>query len=145
MAKEKNLLLEFDQENRCEILNDEALRHYLDENFFQKSPFSSPSGLILDFHSAGIIPDNNQIHQIFVLRTSADVLKQRLEKRNLPSEILESKINFEKFAVCLNEARESFYESIVLELQNDTEEDFKKNVEFVSDWIEKWPINTFVD
>ncbi|CAF4902697.1 unnamed protein product, partial [Rotaria sp. Silwood2] len=75
------------------------INDYLNDTYFQK--LLSSSGLIIDYHSAGIIPDHNHIH----------------EKK------IEQIIQFENFQVCLHEAREAFDESIVHELINETEND----------------------
>jgi len=80
LAKQQKLLLEYDEENECQILDDDAVHDYLDDEYFQKTP--PPSGLIIDYHSAGIVPDSDHIHGIFVVRCSNDKLYDRLKERN---------------------------------------------------------------
>lgn len=43
--------------------------------------------------------------------------------------------------MCLDEAQESFDENIVHEVVNETEDDFKKNIENLTNWIEQWSLN----
>jgi adenylate kinase len=138
LAKQHQFILEYDQENQCEILNDDAINDYLDHEYFQKS---SPSGLVIDYHSAGIIPDNNQIHGIVVLRCNKDELYDRLKNGNYSESKIEQYIQSEVFQVCLNEAHEAFDEAIVCQLSNTTDEDLKKNIEYLLKWIDRWPVN----
>ncbi|CAF1147965.1 unnamed protein product [Adineta steineri] len=142
LAKQNKYILEYDEENQCEILNDDAINDYFDDEYFQKS-FSS--GLIFDYHSAGIITDNNRIHAIFVLRCQTDKLYDRLKLRNSSEKKLEQNIESENFQICLNEAYEAFDESLVHELINTTEDDLKKNVDYLSKWIDQWPFNEMMD
>lgn len=139
LAKEKNFLLEYDEENECHILNDDALQDYLEAEYFEKE--TAPSGLIFDYVSAGIVPESDSIHAVFVVRCANDKLYDRLKKRNYSTKKIEQNIQSEIFQVCLDEARESFDETIVHQLTNETEEDFEKNLQFLRHWIDQWPNN----
>ncbi|CAF3657241.1 unnamed protein product [Rotaria sp. Silwood1] len=142
LAKKNKYLLEYDEENQCDILDDDAINDYLYNTYFQKL---LPSGLIIDYHSAGIIPDNNHIHGIFVLRCNSDKLYERLKNRNYSAKKIEQIIQFENFQVCLHETHEAFDESIVYELINETENDLKNNIEYLLKWIDRWPLNNTID
>jgi adenylate kinase len=136
LAKQQKFLLEYDEENECQILDDDAVHDYLDDEYFQQS--SPSSGLIIDYHSAGIVPDSDHIHGIFVIRCSNDKLYDRLKKRNYSDKKIEQNIQSEIFQVCLDDARETFDESLIHEIINETEDDFKKNIENLSNWINQW-------
>lgn len=97
--------------------------------------------MIIDYHSAGIISDNNHIHGIFVLHCNHDKLNERLKTGNYLQKKIEQYIQAEDFQTCLNEAREAFDETIVHELYNDTDADLKKNVDYLLKWIDQWPFN----
>jgi adenylate kinase len=97
--------------------------------------------LIIDYHSAGIIPNNNQINGIVVLRCNKDELYNRLKNGNYLENKIEQYIQSEVFQVCLNEAREAFDETIVCQLSNTTDDDLKKNIEYLLKWIDRWPVN----
>ena len=142
LVEEQQLALGDDPENHCKIVDDEALQQYLDDEYFEKSPFSSPSGLVIDYHSAGLIPDHNHIHAVFVLRCNPNTLTERLRTRDYSTDQIKSRICLEKFDVCLNEARESFHEPMVYELINDTETDFENNLVRLTQWIHQWPIQS---
>lgn len=139
LAKKENLLLEYDEENECQILDDDAVHDYLDNEYFQKS--TPPSGLVIDYHSSGIIPESDHIHGVFVVRCSNDKLYDRLKQRNYSEKKIEQNIQSEIFRVCLDDAQESFDENIVHELTNETEDDFKKNLENLTNWITQWSSN----
>ena len=138
LAKQNKFFLGYDEENQCDILDDDAINDYLNDTYFKKS---SLSGLIIDYHSAGIIPDNSFIHGIFVLRCSNDILFERLKSGNYSEKKAQENIQSEVFHGCLNDAREAYDESIVYELINETENDLKNNTEYLLEWIDKWPLN----
>ena len=139
LAKQQKFLLEYDEANECQILDDNALHDYLDDEYFKKS--SRPSGLIIDYHSPGMIPDSDYIDGVFVIRCSNDKLYDRLRQRNYSEKKLEQNIQSEIFQVCLDEARESFDQNIVHEITNESEDDFKKNIENLVNWIHQWSSN----
>ena len=136
IAKQQKVLLEHDDENECEILDDDAIYDYFENEYFQAD--SVPSGLVIDYHSPGIIPDNDAIHGIFVVRCSNDKLYDRLKQRNYSEKKIEQNIQSEIFQVCLDDAHESFDKQLVHQLTNETEDDFKKNVDNLLSWIEQW-------
>ncbi|CAF1177246.1 unnamed protein product [Adineta ricciae] len=139
LAKQHKFLLEYDAENECQILDDDAVHDYLDDEYFSKE--TPPSGLVIDYHSAGIIPDSDHIHGIFVVRCSNDKLYDRLKQRDYSDKKIEQNIQSEIFQVCLDEAQETFDQAIVHEITNETEEDFKKNAENLTNWIQQWSSN----
>ncbi|UJR31846.1 hypothetical protein I4U23_019322 [Adineta vaga] len=139
IAKEQKFIFGYDTENECQILDDDAFHDYLEEEYFQQE--TPPSGLIIDYHSAGIIPESDHIHAVFVIRCCNDKLYDRLKQRNYSDKKIEQNIQSEIFQVCLDEANETFDQSIVHELTNETEDDFKKNVENLTNWIKQWSEN----
>jgi len=143
LVKQNHFIIEFDNENQCDIVDDDALNDYLENTYFLQS---YSSGLVIDYHSSGIVPDNNQIHGVFVLRCDDKTLHDRLKNANkLCEKKIEQYIQSEAFQVCLNEAREAFDESMVYELRNQTNEDLKKNLDYLSKWIDRWPFYETID
>lgn len=47
-------------------------------------------------------------------------------------------VDAEILQVCLDEAADSYHESILKELQSDTVEEMDNNVEWVTNWIAQW-------
>jgi adenylate kinase len=64
-----------------------------------------------------------------------------LQKRNYSEKKIDQNIQSEIFQICLDEARETFDENLVHEITNETEEDFKKNVDNLLNWIDQWSLN----
>lgn len=49
------------------------------------------------------------------------------------------------FQSCLNEAHETYDEFIIHELNNTTEDDLKRNIEYLLKWINQWPFNDIME
>ncbi len=64
-----------------------------------------------------------------------------MQKRNYSEKKIDQNIQSEIFQICLDEARETFDENLVHEITNETEEDFKKNVDNLLNWIDQWSLN----
>ncbi len=76
-----------------------------------------------------------------VLRTDSTKLYDRLKARNYPEGKLQENLDSEIMEVLLGEARESYDEGIVVELQSNEAEDIEGNVERIVIWVEDWKRN----
>lgn len=76
-----------------------------------------------------------------MLRTDSSNLYDRLQARHYPEKKLQENIDSEIMEVLLEEARGSYDEEIVVELQSNGTEDIEVNVERIGDWIESWKAN----
>lgn len=82
-----------------------------------------------------------------VLRTDNEILYPRLEKRNYAEKKITENVTAEIMQVCLNigsliykkvvadEARDSYKENIIWELQSNSLEDMERNIARISEWI----------
>jgi adenylate kinase len=100
-------------------------------------PMMCEGGKIVDYHGADFFPER-WFDIVFVLRTNNTILYDRLVSRGYTGKKLEENIDCEIFQTILEEAKESYNEEIVYELQNDTLEQIKDNVNRVCQWIEQW-------
>jgi adenylate kinase len=73
-----------------------------------------------------------------VLRCDSTALYDRLNARKYSAKKLEENMDAEIMQVLLDEARESYDEEIVVELQSDSLDDIDLNVERIQQWIEQW-------
>ena len=73
-----------------------------------------------------------------MLRTDSTKLYDRLKARNYPERKLQENLDSEIMEVLLDEARESYDEDIVVELQSDEADDIEGNVARIETWIKKW-------
>jgi adenylate kinase len=97
-------------------------------------------GFILDWHACDLFP-KSWIDLVVVLRCNSTVLYDRLTARKYTTKKLEENMDAEIMQVLLDEARESYDEEIVVELQSNTLEDIDGNVERIQAWVAQWREN----
>lgn len=122
-------------------------------------------GYIIDWHACDLFP-KSWIDLVAVLRVDNGLLYDRLKERlvrpgiqkdnyecerdnanidsrdrNYPEAKLQENLDAEIMQVLLEEARESYDEDIVIELQSNTPVDTESNVERIEKWIEEWRKN----
>lgn len=73
-----------------------------------------------------------------MLRTDSSHLYDRLQARHYSEKKFQENIDSEIMEVLLEEARGSYDEKIVVELQSNGTEDIEANVERIEDWIKSW-------
>ena len=78
------------------------------------------------------------IDLVVVLRTDSAQLYDRLKTRHYAEAKLQENLDAEIMEVLLSEARESYDEHIVVELQSNNSEDLESNVERLEAWIANW-------
>jgi adenylate kinase len=78
---------------------------------------------------------------VVVLRVDTATLYDRLTERKYPEVKLQENIDSEIMQVLLDEARESYDEEIVVELQSATAEEMDSNLERIEAWLKQWKEN----
>ncbi|KAJ4353846.1 factor activating pos9 [Didymosphaeria variabile] len=101
---------------------------------------SEKGGYILDWHACELFPER-WIDLVIVLRCDSTILYDRLTARGYKGKKLEENMDSEIMQVLLDEARESYREEIVVELQSSGDGDVEGNVERVEKWVEQWRAN----
>lgn len=94
-------------------------------------------GYIIDWHACDLFP-KRWIDLVVVLRTDSTKLYDRLQARKYPESKLQENLDSEIMEVLLEEARESYDDEIVVELQSNDADDIESNVERIMIWIEDW-------
>jgi adenylate kinase len=94
-------------------------------------------GFILDWHACDLFP-KSWIDLVVVIRCDSTLLYDRLSARKYSAKKIEENMDAEIMQVLLDEARDSYDEGIVVELQSDSLEDIDSNVERIQQWIERW-------
>lgn len=97
-------------------------------------------GYIVDWHACDLFPQS-WIDLVVVLRTNSSNLYDRLQPRHYPEKKLQENIDSEIMEVLLEEARSSYAEEIVVELQSNKVEDIETNVERIEAWVKNWKTN----
>ena len=73
-----------------------------------------------------------------VLRTNSTKLYDRLKARRYPEQKLQENLDSEIMQVLLEEARQSYDEEIIVELESNEPHDIESNVDRIEIWIENW-------
>lgn len=97
----------------------------------------SKGGNIVDYHAAEFFPER-WFDIVFVLRTDNTILYDRLVARGYTGKKLEDNIDCEIFQTILDEAKESYSEDIVHELQSNTLKEMEANTSRICQWLEQW-------
>ena len=97
-------------------------------------------GYIIDWHACDLFP-KSWIDLVVVLRTDSTQLYDRLKTRRYPEKKMQENLDCEIMAVLLEEARSSYDEEIVIELQSNDVDDIEANVERIEEWIKSWRAN----
>ncbi|MCJ1248299.1 factor activating pos9 [Trapelia coarctata] len=100
-------------------------------------PLLLPGGNIIDYHACDLFP-TSWIDLVVVLRTSTEILYDRLKARGYAERKLQENMDAEIMQVILEEAREGFEEECVVELGSDGVEEMEGNAERVREWVESW-------
>ncbi|RPD81877.1 P-loop containing nucleoside triphosphate hydrolase protein [Lentinus tigrinus ALCF2SS1-7] len=130
LVKEKGLYEEYDEDWQSYTVDEDKL---LDE----LEPLASQGGIILDWHTCEIFPER-WADLVVVLRCDHTKLWDRLEKRAYPLKKIQENNEAEIMEVVLDEARSSYPQEIVVELQSEGTEDLESNVARIVQWIEAW-------
>ncbi|KAK0720474.1 AAA domain-containing protein [Lasiosphaeris hirsuta] len=94
-------------------------------------------GCIIDWHACDLFP-KSWIDLVVVLRADTTTLYDRLSARKYPEAKLQENLDSEIMEVLLEEARESYDEEIVVELQSTTADEMDTNVDRIEAWLKQW-------
>lgn len=130
LVKEKGLHEGFDEEWQSYIVDEDKV---IDEI----EPMTVEGGLVLDWHTCDAFPER-WVDLVVVLRCDHTELWERLEARNYPLKKIEENNTSEIMQTVLDEARSSYAEEIVVELQSETTEDLEANVTRICAWVDDW-------
>jgi len=78
------------------------------------------------------------IDLVVVIRCNSTILYDRLKGRGYSDKKLDENMDAEIMEVLLQEARDSYDEEIVVELQSDDLDQIDENLERIQAWIENW-------
>jgi len=121
-----------DKELNTNILDEDKLLDVM-EVIFDKAA-EDGQGIVADFHVCEIFPER-WFDLVLCLRTSTDVLFDRLTTRGYNEKKRAGNMEAEIMQVILEEARESYAHEIVYECPSSTIEDMESNVTRVEQWI----------
>ncbi|KAG7289013.1 hypothetical protein NEMBOFW57_005374 [Staphylotrichum longicolle] len=123
----------WDEEYQSWIVDEDKLLDAIEEDAKQ-------GGCIIDWHACDLFP-KSWIDLVVVLRVDTATLYDRLTARKYPEVKLQENMDSEIMEVLLQEAKESYDEEIVVELQSVTADEMESNVERIEQWLEQWKQN----
>uniref|UniRef100_A0A2K6Q1Y3 Uncharacterized protein n=1 Tax=Rhinopithecus roxellana TaxID=61622 RepID=A0A2K6Q1Y3_RHIRO len=103
----------YDEEYDCPVLDEDRVA-------------DKECGVIIDYHGCDIFPEC-WFHTVFVLRTDANVLYERLETKGYNEKKLKDNIQCEIFQVLYEEATASYKEEVVHQLPSNKPEELENN------------------
>ncbi|VIO93223.1 Hypothetical UPF0101 protein E02H1.6 in chromosome II, putative [Brugia malayi] len=98
---------------------------------------SESGGYIVDYHGSDFFPER-WFDFVFVLRCNNTLLYDRLSARGYNKKKIEENIECEIFGSLLEEAKDSYDEKIVYELQNETVEEMFYNLDRICQLVSEW-------
>ncbi|KAK4453614.1 AAA domain-containing protein [Podospora aff. communis PSN243] len=123
----------WDEEYQSWVVDEDKLLDAIEDEVKQ-------GGCIIDWHACDLFP-KSWIDLVVVLRVDTATLYDRLTERKYPEVKLQENIDSEIMQVLLDEARESYDEEIVVELQSATAEEMDSNLDRIEAWLKHWKEN----
>lgn len=130
IAKDHECYESYDEVYQCPVLDEDKLLDELEGRV-------ADGGKIVDYHSCELFPER-WFDAVFVLRTNNTILYNRLSERGYTGKKRDDNIQCEIFQTILEEARESYKQEIIFEIQSNNDDDMGSNIERVIVWIEQW-------
>jgi adenylate kinase len=124
-----------DEELDTNILDEDKLLDAMEAILDQAA--EEGQGIVADYHVCEIFPER-WFDLVLVLRTSTDILFDRLTTRGYNEKKRSENMESEIMQIILEEARESYAQEIVHEVQSNKIEDMQANVERAKQWCEQW-------
>lgn len=97
-------------------------------------------GCIVDFHSVDFFPER-WFDLVLVLRCNNTVLYDRLKERGYGEKKITENVECEIMEVVAQEAKESYAEAIVHEVQSESLADMESNAERICSWVQAWKVD----
>ncbi|KAH7033332.1 AAA domain-containing protein [Microdochium trichocladiopsis] len=130
VVKDKQCHEGWDEEYQSWVVDEDKLLDAIEDEAKQ-------GGCIIDWHACDLFPQS-WIDLVVVLRADSTTLYDRLKARNYPEVKLQENLDSEIMEVLLQEARDSYDEEIVIELQSNDTDEMESNVDRIMGWLEQW-------
>ena len=117
------------------ILDEDRLLDHMEQMLADAA--DEERGVVVDYHGCDLFPER-WFDLVLVLRAKTDVLYDRLVERGYSETKRSENMECEIMQIVLDEARASYAEEIVHEVQSNTLEDMEGNVTRVEQWVQQW-------
>ncbi|KAI1843944.1 hypothetical protein JX265_013419 [Neoarthrinium moseri] len=130
VVKDKGAHEGWDDEFQSWVVDEDKLLDAMEDD-------AQKGGCIIDWHACDLFPER-WVDLVVVLRTDSTVLYDRLKARKYPEAKLQENLDSEIMEVLLQEARDSYSEQIVVELQSNDSDQMESNVDRIEAWVTQW-------
>ncbi|UMM15729.1 hypothetical protein L5515_013046 [Caenorhabditis briggsae] len=127
-VRENNLQGEFDEQYNCHVLDEDKLLDHISDRMD-----SDDGGIVVDYHGCDLFPER-WFDVVVVLRCATEKLYDRLQSRGYSEFKIKENVECEIFGTLLEEAKESYKEEIVHELQSETPDQMEENLDRICKW-----------
>ncbi|VDL69973.1 unnamed protein product [Nippostrongylus brasiliensis] len=131
-VREHGLVSEYDPRLNCHVLDEEKLLDHMEDRMN-----SDLGGVVVDYHGVDFFPER-WFDFVIVLRCSNTLLYDRLAERGYDDTKIKENIECEIFGSLLEEARDSYKEEIIHELQSETVDQMHANVDYICQLANEW-------
>nr|CDJ88860.1 ATPase domain containing protein [Haemonchus contortus] len=124
-VREHGLVEDFDPRLNCHVLDEEKLLDHMEDRMN-----SDAGGVVVDYHGVDFFPER-WFDIVVVLRCSNTLLYDRLAQRGYDPTKIKENIECEIFGSLLEEARDSYKQEIIHELQSETVDQMHANIDYI--------------
>ncbi|ODV63677.1 nucleoside-triphosphatase [Ascoidea rubescens DSM 1968] len=134
IAKERKCIAAHDKLRDCDIVDEDKLLDEIEDDLEE-------GGILVDWHACEIFPES-LIDLVVVLRCKTDVIYDRLTERGYKNSKIQENLDVEIMEIIVEEARDNYDSSIIVELESNTMEDLEQNCDKISKWFYNFPTNS---
>jgi len=133
LAKEQDMLEEFDEELDTHVIDEDKVLDHMEEHGLG----GDAGGVVVDYHGCDLFPER-WFDLVVVLTCDNAVLYDRLQARGYSDKKIRGNVECEIFQTLVEEARDSYEESIVKVCASDTIDDMEENEKAIVEFIGAW-------
>ena len=133
LAKEQDMLEEFDEELDTHVIDEDKVLDHMEEHGLG----GDAGGVVVDYHGCDLFPER-WFDLVVVLTCDNTVLYDRLQARGYSESKIRGNVECEIFQTLVEEAKDSYDESIVKVCASDTIDDMEENEKAIVEFIGAW-------
>ena len=132
IAKAENLCESYDEAMDTHVIDEDKVLDHMEERLGTEE-----GGVVVDYHSCDLFPER-WFDLVVVLTCDNAVLYDRLQARGYSDKKIRGNVECEIFQTLVEEARDSYEESIVKVCASDTIDDMEENEKAIVEFIGAW-------
>ena len=132
IAKAENLCESYDEAMDTHVIDEDKVLDHMEERLGTEE-----GGVVVDYHSCDLFPER-WFDLVVVLTCDNPVLYDRLQARGYSESKIRGNVECEIFQTLVEEAKDSYDESIVKVCASDTIDDMEENEKAIVEFIGAW-------